>query len=162
MTRTKIIKAELSVVPNEGQYSILYTNNEQQWIHNMTHEQLLDASSFLSKIAIHGSIDLHRWNKTTNDFDFILLVNKLKLTKNKMHIWNGQDSYCTMWSTGGLKQDRHILTDTPPADVFCSNCVDQYRRHVPKEHQKIFDNMYKLKTADDDSTLENDIDPSLF
>ncbi|WP_162689783.1 hypothetical protein [Acinetobacter sp. CFCC 11171] len=162
MTRTTIIKYELSLIPNKDQYSIRYSINGQQWIHNMTHEHLIDASDFLNKIAIHGSIDLLRWTKTTDNFDFILLVNKLKLTKNKMHIWNGQDSYCTMWGTGGLKQDRHILTDTPPADVFCSTCVDQYRRHVPKENQKIFDVMYRLKPEDQDNVLENDIDPSLF
>lgn len=162
MTRTTIIKSELRVVPKEDQYAILYSNNGKHWIHNMVHEHLLVASDFLNKIAIHGSIDLQRWTKTKDNFDFILLVNKLKPTKNKMHIWNGQDSYCTMWGTGGLKQDRHILTDTPPADVFCSTCVDQYRRHVPKENQKVFDIMYRLKAEDKDSSPENDIDPSLF
>lgn len=128
----------------------------------MSHEHLLIASQFLEKIYIHGSIDLRRWAKTTNNYDFILLVNSLKPTKNKMHIWNGHDSYCTMWSTGGLKQDRHVLMETPPAEIFCSNCVDQYRKLSPKTNQKIFDVMYRLKNSDDIVNSKSDIDPSLF
>lgn len=162
MERSTVIKSQLRIVPNKDQYSILYSNNEQNWIHDMTHEHLIVANSFLNKISTYGSIDLQRWTKTNDEYEFVLLVNGLKPTKNKIHIWNGQDSYCSMWSTGGLKQDRHILTEHPPTDVFCSNCVDQYRRYVPKGKQKHFDEMYRLRSYEDFLLINNDIDPSLF
>lgn len=165
MQRTRITNTELSIIPNEGHYFILYSSIGLNWIHEMKHKSLPEALVFINKIAAYGSIDLQRWGKTQNEYDFIMLINSLKPTKNKIHLWNGRDSFCSMWSTGGLKQDRHILTLIPPADVFCSHCVDQYRRLVPKDKQKLFDANYRLVSTDLLTSCNpdiNDIHPNLF
>lgn len=154
MQKTIINKFELSIIPKGKQYSILYTNNGKQWIHNGTHEHLVLAKNFLNKIIDKGTIDLRYWVETDKSYDFILLVNERRLTQNKVHIWNRIDSYCNNWSTGGLKQDRHILVETPPAEVFCSICVDQYRKHGPKQNQKVFDIMYRLQKEQHNNLLD--------
>jgi hypothetical protein len=161
LERIAITKNQLSVIPTDNKYAIVCYHEQENWLHDMTHDHLADAINFLNKIGQHGSIDLRHWRKTKDDYNFILLINSLKPHKYKTHIWDGQDSYCNMWSTGGLKKDRHILSKEPVSEFFCSNCVDQYRRLVHQTKQKQFDATYRL--IDHSTTQEDDnIDPSLF
>jgi hypothetical protein len=42
--------------------------------------------------------------------------------KAKAHIWNGNDTACRMWSTGGLKKSRYEERVDPGAHEICSMC----------------------------------------
>lgn len=51
------------------------------------------------------------------------LFNELK-PKGKYHHFDGRDTACTLWSTGGIKQDRPgwRVVDIPPARELCHMC----------------------------------------
>ena len=45
----------------------------------------------------------------------------LKVTNKICHIWNGVDTACAMWSTGGLKKSKGKVFEKPTSKI-CSNC----------------------------------------
>jgi hypothetical protein len=51
------------------------------------------------------------------------LFNYLK-QKSKYHHWDGRDTACRLWSTGGIKQDRPGwgATDVQPTRELCHMC----------------------------------------
>lgn len=53
------------------------------------------------------------------------LYNELK-AKAKYHHWDGRDTACRMWSTGGINQARAgwIVVDVPPARALCHMCKE--------------------------------------
>lgn len=44
-------------------------------------------------------------------------------TSSKSHIWNGTDSLCRMWSTGGLSRSSYSLFNDPGANGVCKICL---------------------------------------
>jgi hypothetical protein len=44
--------------------------------------------------------------------------------KAKAHIWNGNDTLCRMWSTGGLKRSRFEVRQDRGAHEVCHMCVE--------------------------------------
>lgn len=57
--------------------------------------------------------------------------------KSKKHIWdsNNNDTYCTMWSTGGLKKNKDwLLSEREPGKETCTMCINNYKRR--KRHSK--------------------------
>lgn len=53
------------------------------------------------------------------------LFNELK-PKGKYHLWDGRDTACRLWSTGGINQARagwHTV-DVPPARALCHTCQE--------------------------------------
>lgn len=48
---------------------------------------------------------------------------RLKKGKARAHLWNGSDTVCRMWSTGGLRARRQFLVcDTPEGRKICHMC----------------------------------------
>ena len=39
-----------------------------------------------------------------------------------IHIWNGKDTACRLYSTGGLVKDRYIALSNPPNLPVCTMC----------------------------------------
>ena len=52
------------------------------------------------------------------------LFNELK-PKGKAHVWNGADTACTMWTTGGFRHDRAgwVVEATPRLRPVCQMCM---------------------------------------
>lgn len=44
-------------------------------------------------------------------------------TKQKAHVWTGEDTACRMWSTGGLKHSRYDFRDSPCGRKICWMCA---------------------------------------
>lgn len=53
------------------------------------------------------------------------LFNALK-PKAKYHHWNGRDTACRLWSTGGINQARPgwTVAPTPPLRPLCHMCKE--------------------------------------
>lgn len=54
------------------------------------------------------------------------LFNELK-PKGKYHHWDGHDTACTLWSTGGINQARAgwLVVDAPPRRELCHMCKEK-------------------------------------
>lgn len=44
--------------------------------------------------------------------------------KARAHLWNGEDTACRMWSTGGLKKSRFEVKDEKGAHEICLMCTN--------------------------------------
>jgi hypothetical protein len=47
--------------------------------------------------------------------------------KKTTHLWNGTDTYCRMWSTGGLKKSKYQFSDVR-GDNVCHLCLSVSRK----------------------------------
>lgn len=52
------------------------------------------------------------------------------LVKNKLsklaHLWNGKDTWCRLFSTGGLKQENYKVVEQNDLPI-CTMCDNKYR-----------------------------------
>lgn len=58
-----------------------------------------------------------------NKVGFVCRVNSLGQSKGRTHIWDGSDTVCRMWSTGGLKQVKYEFLVSAPTPI-CKNCLN--------------------------------------
>lgn len=56
----------------------------------------------------------------------LYLVNTSKSSKS--HFWDGTDSYCRMWSTGGIIQASYSLSAEPSTQGVCKLCLSAANR----------------------------------
>lgn len=52
------------------------------------------------------------------------LLNRIKASK--AHIWDGEDTVCRMWGTGGLLQSAYEVVSEPGAKGVCSMCQSMH------------------------------------
>lgn len=50
------------------------------------------------------------------------LISKNRDSKKKVHLWNNEDTYCKMYSTGGLSQKKYIVSDNTENKEICQMC----------------------------------------
>lgn len=50
------------------------------------------------------------------------LINKRLNIKKRAHYWNGTDTLCRMFSTGGLRSRQLVVADTSYGMPVCSMC----------------------------------------
>ena len=53
------------------------------------------------------------------------LVRKTKT--GKAHYWNGQDTACRMWSTGGMNHRRYTTVEDKQHQPICTMCKQVHR-----------------------------------
>lgn len=53
------------------------------------------------------------------------LVSRVKHWKKRAHLWDGADTFCRMYLTGGLRQDRYEVADTHEGKPICLMCSTQ-------------------------------------
>ena len=41
---------------------------------------------------------------------------------SKAHLWTGSDSYCSMFTTGGMRKEKQQLFETPLGKKICLMC----------------------------------------
>jgi len=51
-----------------------------------------------------------------------------KKVKTAAHIWNSNDTYCRMLSTGGMKLNGRKVQDTHGHKRICQMCVTNYKK----------------------------------
>jgi hypothetical protein len=52
--------------------------------------------------------------------------------KARAHLWDGDDTVCRMWSTGGLAKRKYSVQRKDLGLPVCSMCVDVLERLNPK------------------------------
>ena len=48
--------------------------------------------------------------------------------KNKAHLWTGEDSYCNMYTTGGMRKTRYELKDEKGDKELCLMCTNVFKK----------------------------------
>ncbi|MGK7940749.1 MAG: hypothetical protein AB4062_11500 [Crocosphaera sp.] len=105
-------------------YFVKINIENNNYIHNHSFELLKDAVNLADKILEAGKIDLQYWKQENNQDSiyYKFLVCKEK-RQTKAHIWDGLDTFCTMWSTGGLGNAKgYNLYNTNLGRDICTMC----------------------------------------
>lgn len=67
-------------------------------------------------------------------FEFLYKKKIKKFKKNVVHVWNGTDTMCHMWSTGGIKNKEIFeISNEYPDDTdreICKMCADNLENLV--------------------------------
>ena len=57
---------------------------------------------------------------------FIYRPSHKQLKNKRFHVWDGTDTYCSMWSTDGIKNKNEYITSlTMPLGNVCILCVNK-------------------------------------
>ncbi len=93
---------KVSAVRIKNKYHVIVELKDGNYIHRYSLQSLRDAVNFVSRILSAEYLDLQYWDKLdiSDTHDKYLIRNQGK--KQKAHLWDGVDTLCTMWSTGGL------------------------------------------------------------
>ncbi len=52
------------------------------------------------------------------------------------HLWNGSDTVCKLWSTGGMNQSRYIQSDDNCGLALCQMCNNNNRKTIDIPERK--------------------------
>lgn len=73
------------------------------YIHNHSFDSLQDTVKLADKILEFGEIELKYWKpEDTKDIIHYKYLICQEKRQTKAHLWDGLDTLCTMWGTGGL------------------------------------------------------------
>lgn len=61
-----------------------------------------------------------------------LIRRSVNSRKSAAHIWRGNDTFCTMFSTGGMNPKRYIVHDDPCDRRICHMCNNNYEKVTGK------------------------------
>ncbi len=64
------------------------------------------------------------------------LLNPLK-AKSAAHYWDGKDTLCRMYSTGGLSKRKQQIFNDPMGKPICSMCVNVQRKTTMQPEPKV-------------------------
>ena len=57
----------------------------------------------------------------------------LKKTKSRAHIWDSGDTYCKMYSTGGMNKKKMTVLVNPNGKYLCMMCVNVWNQFNPEQ-----------------------------
>lgn len=148
-------------------FHVCMLSNGCLYVHHHKFLSITDAINGLSDIQKMGRIDDLHWLKASTEVSSLFLIRlesperKKRSSNNKAHIWNGQDTYCRMWSAkgGGISHKADVtLTNSTMGKEICLMCMNkapnEYLNYVKtKNNEPILDEferdkelfIYKLK-----------------
>lgn len=117
---------KICVVRYEDSFHLALDGQCEMLLHQHKFKHIADAVDQVSKVLDRGVIETEYWNGLKADVHSIFLLSKGK-KKQKAHLWNGIDTFCRMWSTGGLntKKGDFILSSTACGKEVCSLCKNK-------------------------------------
>jgi len=63
---------------------------------------------------------------------------RLKKNKARAHLWNGSDTVCRMWSTGGLRAKKQfVVCDTSEGRKICHMCQSVANKNPPSKMEEV-------------------------
>jgi hypothetical protein len=68
-----------------------------------------------------------------NKVGFLVHVGRHGAMTRVTHIWDGDDTACRMWSTGGLNHSHNWEYHIAPAIALCINCTRNHSREFGAE-----------------------------
>lgn len=131
MKKKLSIQTKVSAVRLNSSYHIKIELENKYYIHNYPFRSLLDAVDFACKILEVKQIDLVYWKVLSSELDIwenFLICNRSKEDKTKKaHLWSGLDTFCNMWSTGGLGYKYDLFNTDLHRDI-CTMCFNKKRK----------------------------------
>lgn len=59
-------------------------------------------------------------------------------TRNSAHYWNGKDTLCRLWSTGGMNPRRKwIVAPDPQGHPICTMCINVTKLVSPTAYKEV-------------------------
>ena len=71
-----------------------------------------------------------------NPGDLMYLLNPLK-NKSAAHYWDGQDTLCRMFSTGGLTKRKQKIFNDPMGKPICLMCLNAQQKATMQPEPKV-------------------------
>ena len=105
-------------------YRLIIISKPVTFINSRKFTQLNDAVSRLRRIKERNSISEKYW-ASSNELPQGNYLFRINNKKQKVHIWNGEDTLCKMWSTGGINsnsKDFSLFNSTMDKET-CSLCL---------------------------------------
>ena len=59
------------------------------------------------------------------------LIPKNIAAKKKAHLWDDVDTYCKMYSTGGLRKNKYQLVENKKDREVCQMCINVFKQFNP-------------------------------
>ncbi|MCD9519926.1 GIY-YIG nuclease family protein [Photobacterium phosphoreum] len=155
MIRSLKINEKLCVVRWEDNFHLALNEQGEILLHQHKFEQIMDAVEQASKVIDRGLIDTQYWIEVKTGVHNSFLFRKGK-KKQKVHLWNGMDTFCRMWSTGGLNEQKgdFTLSSSTFSKVVCSLCKSK----APDDHLIEYDFIDVQKDATQSKSKIADID----
>ena len=63
----------------------------------------------------------------------LYLIRKTK--RSKAHMWNGRDTYCTMYSTGGMNKKKYEVVGETYKQPTCTMCMNIFNKSEGKHER---------------------------
>lgn len=104
---------KICVVRYEDKFHLALNGQLEFMLHQHKFKHISDAVRQALKVLVRGDINTEYWCKSKGSIDSIFLLREGQ-KKQKAHLWNGIDTFCRMWSTGGInaKKDDFILSNS--------------------------------------------------
>lgn len=117
---------KICVVRYKDKFHLAVGGQFEIMLHQHKFEHISDAVEQASKVIARSEINTEYWSESKGGIDNIFLLRKGK-KKQKAHLWNGVDTFCRMWSTGGLnaKKGDFILSSSTYGKGICSLCQNR-------------------------------------
>ncbi|MGR5536471.1 GIY-YIG nuclease family protein [Vibrio mediterranei] len=119
----------------KGFFHACILSNGCLYIHHQKFLSIVHATNGLSDIQQAGHIDNSHWTTASAEVSSLFLIRlesakkKRRLSSDgKVHIWNGRDTYCRMWSAkkGGINNKTDFtLTNSTMGKEICSMCMSK-------------------------------------
>ena len=123
----------LSVARIGNTYYLLLFYSNVKYKHQHVFSGLPEAVEFLHKVEQRRQINLEYWDSLDDEVNIhneYLIRNATK--KQKAHLWTGKDTFCKMWSTGGLSLNHdpkaYSLFDSCLGREICSMCINNQQK----------------------------------
>lgn len=120
--------SKVSVVRRDSKYRVQVTVDTGTYIHLHEFCDLEKSVEVAHKVMVFGSIDEQYWD-ISDDLEqsdtFLVRGNSAKL---KAHLWQGLDTWCRMYSTGGLAED-YELSKLLLGRKVCTMCANQRKKY---------------------------------
>jgi predicted GIY-YIG superfamily endonuclease len=164
MKNRKLGSSEIiRVIRIDKDYRLAIMSNSVTIINTRKYTQIIDAVSQLKKIKVRNNINEQYWYSSNEQpqGNYLFRING---KKQKAHIWDGEDTFCKMWSTGGInsKSENFSLFNSEMNKDVCSLCSSKLQEHsyfFPKETND--SSIIKVKhfdiTNDDQYNREDEI-----
>ncbi|WP_408681404.1 GIY-YIG nuclease family protein [Vibrio harveyi] len=135
MTLSLNLNALTFVGKYKGLFHVCMQSNGYLYVHQQKFLSIAHAINELCEIQKIGLINDSHWLEPSEEVNSLFLI-CLESTKKKrrtphnpkVHIWNGQDTYCRMWSVekGGIvNKTDFTLTNSATRKSICSMCLNK-------------------------------------
>lgn len=117
---------KVCVVRYEDKYHLALDGQFEIVLHQHKFEHISEAVEQALKVLARSEVNTEYWSEFKGHIDRIFLLRRGE-KKQKAHLWNGLDTFCRMWSTGGLntKKGDFVLSSSTCGKEICSLCQNK-------------------------------------